>query len=399
MAKAYTELATFTGDTGDISLKSSIIHELGHALGFKHSGDYYNGAEDGPFLPTSIDHSAYTVMSYNEPFITYATPMIFDAQAMQYLYGANHHYNSGNTRYVLTNNMPQQAIWDGGGNDTLDSSGYTQNVTLDLREGYSCVSSVGTSRIWLDYGSNIENAVSGNGNDVIYGNHWNNNISSGAGNDTIYLVIGDGNDTITSGGDTTPTVNGSGGNDTVNTGVGNDSIAVNSLQFHNTDNFINSGGNDSISITGSISSTYNVTCSSASATDNITLQGGNSNTVNFSGAGTTNITVRESSDTIFAGAHSVITLDTTDSNADMVVCGGAAVTIVMQARGSSHNYTINNFSSTDHIQIARQDISTTDTIGTYDHNHHTENISLSTGMTIYLTGLTSAISASQVALV
>ena len=260
LAKTNTEIATFADDPGDVMRKQAIIHELGHALGFKHPGDYYGGAEDGPFLPTNLDYQAYTVMSYGTDSVSYTTPMIFDALAMQYLYGANHNYNSGNTRYTLTTNMPQQAIWDGGGIDTLDSSSYTGDVVLDLREGYSCVTSVGTSRIWLDYGSNIENATSGNGNDVIYGSHLDNNISSGAGNDTIYLVTGAGADTIDSAGHAiSPTLNGSGGNDTVSTGTGNDKIFVNSIQLSNHDSFINSGGIDTVVVKNSTDSSYQLT--------------------------------------------------------------------------------------------------------------------------------------------
>ena len=270
------------------------IHEIGHTLGFKHTGNYDAGNPNpdvpGPFLTGlttpdghSLDSAQYSIMSYNNDY-NQQTPMIFDVLAAQYLYGANHSYNAGNTTYTLTSGQLQQTIWDGGGTDTLDSTGYSGNVTLDLREGYTCVTRVGTSQYWMAYGANIENATSGSGDDVIYGNALNNSISSGAGNDSVYLLNGSGSDTISSAG-TSPTVSSSSGNDTVDTGTGNDSIwagfAYQTAQHHDSDSFINPGGNDSIMIIYSLSSTYTFSLS-GSATDSISLMGGSNNTLLFS---------------------------------------------------------------------------------------------------------------------
>ena len=75
-----------------------------------------------------------------------------DIIALQYLYGANYQYNSGNTVYrwspttgeTFINGVGQGAtlhakifltIWDGGGIDTYDFSNYKTNAVINLAPG------------------------------------------------------------------------------------------------------------------------------------------------------------------------------------------------------------------------------------------------------------------------
>jgi len=46
---------------------TTYIHEIGHAIGLKHPGNYNagGGGTDGPYLPASEDSNQYTVMSYS----------------------------------------------------------------------------------------------------------------------------------------------------------------------------------------------------------------------------------------------------------------------------------------------------------------------------------------------
>jgi serralysin len=62
-----------------------LLHEIGHALGLKHPGNY-GGSDEGPFLPASQDTTNNTVMSYNGSGAN-TGPAAFDVMAIQWLYG------------------------------------------------------------------------------------------------------------------------------------------------------------------------------------------------------------------------------------------------------------------------------------------------------------------------
>lgn len=204
----------------------ALIHELGHALGLKHP---FDGA---PVLSSSLDNDLHTVMSYTRApnsiypsagyidgeygWVSYQvspeTPMVLDIAAIQYIYGANTSYHSGNDTYTFDNTKPFfKTIWDAGGIDTISASNYTLSCLIDLTPGnYSSfkippaantggqtTTYDGTNALGLAYGCIIENAIGGSGNDTLAGNSGNNQLMGGLGNDTIDGGLG--NDTIDGG--------------------------------------------------------------------------------------------------------------------------------------------------------------------------------------------------------
>jgi serralysin len=160
------------------------VHEIGHTLGLSHPGDYDAGDDNdgipGPDPITYVgdafyfqDNRQYSIMSYFDPyevgsnsvdwnlmrFVDAATPMVHDIWLAQLKYGVEWSTRDGDSTYGfnwssdVTNTVMQFvngermgifSIWDGGGNDTLDLSGYHTPSIIDLREGaYSSAGGLG----------------------------------------------------------------------------------------------------------------------------------------------------------------------------------------------------------------------------------------------------------------
>ena len=185
--------------------QSVLVHEIGHMLGLKHPGNYdATGSDvDGPFLPTETDNMNYTQMSYTisptGPRGVYSnTPMLYDIQAIQHLYGANMQYRTGNDNYVFRNDDAPLAIWDAGGADTFDFSATTGATIINLNAGTFSSTLGGRENVTIAYGVTIEAAIAGSGPSTIYGNDGGNRITGGGAEDIIHL--GAGNDTVMGGG-------------------------------------------------------------------------------------------------------------------------------------------------------------------------------------------------------
>jgi serralysin len=277
---------------------TTLVHEIGHTLGLSHPGSYNFGQDsDGDGTPDDLnydnfaeyaqDSNQYTIMSYWDGGETGArvvnwnallfsnpqTPMLHDIMTIQAKYGADlttrvddtvygFHSNAGNAIYDFNQNpYPYLSVYDAGGNDTIDLSGFNISQFIDLHPGsFSSIGgglpSADVANAYLDnivaiggpdfgnydlaawtstmnsfrtanansisadqaflgqpavsgiftseyqnfsiaYGTIIENAIGGSARDLIHGNAVDNVLKGMGGNDVIRGF--EGNDTIIGG--------------------------------------------------------------------------------------------------------------------------------------------------------------------------------------------------------
>ncbi len=208
----------------------TLLHEIGHALGLKHSFEGPNA------MPDQYDSYLYTIMSYeskagtNSNYASFypTTPMYLDIVAMQILYGVDSATRTGNTIYTYNQgNRYFETIYDAGGSDTIVYNGST-SVTINLNIGsFSSISDPiffgdnSSSRSTVCIGPNtiIERAAGGSGSDPLFGNAVANALIGNAGHDALYGNAG--NDSL-SGGNGNDRMVGGTGSDTAAGGAGND---------------------------------------------------------------------------------------------------------------------------------------------------------------------------------
>jgi serralysin len=254
---------------------TTLIHELGHSIGLSHPGAY----NFTPGIPQTYlglaeyaqDSEQYSIMSYWAPSETNAlivdwntflignaqTPMLHDILTAQSIYGADLTTRTGDTVYgfnsnagrdvfnFANNSAPNVSIYDAGGNDTIDLSGFNAGVFIDLHDGqfssgaqalptaavinanraalteltdgaqtfapvtqasvnatgasymnaaaariagdtgYTGVFATAYDNLSIAYGTVIENAIGGSQRDVLWGNAVANRLEGRGGNDVL----------------------------------------------------------------------------------------------------------------------------------------------------------------------------------------------------------------------
>ncbi len=219
--KTYVYLAKNQATNNDFTPGSygwlTMIHEIGHAMGLKHPGDYNAGGGGGeaPFLPVATDSKRYSAMSYNQPAdipagVHARTMMLYDIGALQYLYGTGSNTNQTFT-FGDADTSTLQTLWANGDSNTLDFSSTTSatGLTINLNDGEFSSLGALSNNLALAYGARIDTLRLGGGAATVTGNEHGNDIyvedglvsfTGGSGNDRFIFNGGNQYDLSISGG-------------------------------------------------------------------------------------------------------------------------------------------------------------------------------------------------------
>jgi len=207
---------------------SSLVHEEGELLGLGHTGPYSTSPPSNQL--NQYDTSLYSIESFYQPnntaapyYSSYAvtgtnwgttadgyangptTPQMMDILAIQQLYGVststtfaggqifgfNCNITDASEPFFdfTINTQPVITLWDSGTDNTLDLAGFTNNSTVDLNPGtFSSVAGL-VNNIGIAYGTAIDTAIGGSGNDIFMVNSDADAINGGGGTNTVDLPL------------------------------------------------------------------------------------------------------------------------------------------------------------------------------------------------------------------
>jgi hypothetical protein len=229
----------------------TLVHEIGHAVGLNHPGNYNAGESKnadavGNFLSANEDAFFNSIMSYRQSAqdINAIWFMPYDMLTLRYLYGKSD-YGMGDTAYTYTDAVGTYVtnIVDDGGVDTLNFSAVTAGVVLNLTPGaYSSVGKLASganalANLTTALDATIEKAIGTAVADTMLGNAANNSFTGGGGDDALDGAAG-ADTAVYSGARASYTVTRGAGNITVTGGAGTEGTDtltnIERLQFSDT---------------------------------------------------------------------------------------------------------------------------------------------------------------------
>ncbi|MCI5050660.1 MAG: hypothetical protein MRY32_10115, partial [Rickettsiales bacterium] len=232
ITKAHVGMDTEFSDHEIVGTYSyyALLHEMGHAVGLKHPGEY-GPTDEGPFLPAEDDVNQNTVMSYfdndDDVDTNPTTYQEFDIEALEYIYGLEGDPLVDEDDDDDDDTPPTDDDDDTLPGDDEDDTLPGDDDTIDSGEDTTDGSGGDGADVLVGSDDNGEELFGGGGADLITG---------AAGSDTLYggraiADDADGNDTI-AGGDGADLIFGNTGNDSLygglssgdNSGDGNDTI-------------------------------------------------------------------------------------------------------------------------------------------------------------------------------